>query len=124
MLPGPCVAPFLRTGQMGLAKVLFGDASMDRLSEQRSSDNHRAKLVRVFRRQRNEGDEAGMLQTLKNHAEKCGYHLRYFQTNVWPGYPCRLTLPRKHTSSTFRAPHKERGPDEEHHKKSTISTTR
>jgi hypothetical protein len=45
-----------------------------------ASDNRRAKLVQVFSRQRNEGDEAGMLQILKNHAEKCGDHLRYFQT--------------------------------------------
>src|SRR5205823_1382701 len=44
-----------------------------------------------------------VLQTMKNHqevAEKCGDSLRYFQTDVWPGYPLRLTLPRKHPRLT------------------------
>jgi hypothetical protein len=40
-----------------------------------------------------------MLQTMKNNrkvAENCGDHLSYFQTDVWSGYSCRLTLPRKY----------------------------
>jgi hypothetical protein len=79
------VTPFLR--EKGVTKLLAGyggwlDGRTGWLSEQRSSDNRRAKLVRsVFE------VEAGMLQTLKSHrkvAEKYGDHLRYFQTDVWP----------------------------------------